>query len=298
VDANGNVIATAPSELRIPNSDIPPRATAAFTAGANLDSRAPTLLMPAFNATDPTTYTSSTSGTIYDSLGNSHVLSLYFMKTASNAWEAFAAVDGATNAAGQPIGVALGGAASQALSFDSSGAMTMPNGTIPVQIDLNAIAGALGKVNGAVSPLNCSLDVTSMTQFGTEFSVNTLVQDGYMPGRLTGFTVNDDGYVRGQYSNGQSKNLGQIVLAAFNNPQGLRAVGGGQWEESTASGLPIVGAPGTGSLGALQASAVEDSNVDLTAELVSMITAQRVYQANAQSIKTQDSVLQTVVNLR
>lgn len=102
----------------------------------------------------------------------------------------------------------------------------------------------------------------------------------------------------GHYSNGQTKNLGQVVLANFANPNGLTSAGSNQWKDNTESGLPIVGVPGTGTLGALQASAIEDSNVDLTAELVNMITAQRIYQANAQSIKTQDSVLQTLVNLR
>ncbi|MBI3055413.1 MAG: flagellar hook-basal body complex protein, partial [Betaproteobacteria bacterium] len=123
-------------------------------------------------------------------------------------------------------------------------------------------------------------------------------QDGYTSGRLSAFTVAANGVMKGSYSNGQTKTLGQVVLANFNNPQGLKPEGQNQWGESSGSGLPIVGVPSTGSLGALQSAALEDSNVDLTAELVAMITAQRVYQANAQSIKTQDQVLQTLVNLK
>lgn len=298
VNAGGTIVATSPVELQISTADITPKATTAFTSGLNVDARAGVLVPASFNTTNPATYTSSTSGTVYDSLGNSHVLTLYFLKSASNAWETYATVDGAATGAGVPIGVTLGGGASQALSFDTNGMLTFPTAPVAVAVDLDAVATALGTVNGATSPLNFTLDLTSATQFGTGFSVNTLTQDGYTSGRLSGFTVGSDGVMQGNYSNGKTKTLGQVVLANFNNPQGLRPIGRNQWEETSDSGLPIVGAPRSGSLGALQASAVEDSNVDLTAELVNMITAQRVYQANAQSIKTQDQVLQTLVNLR
>jgi flagellar hook protein FlgE len=143
-----------------------------------------------------------------------------------------------------------------------------------------------------------TLDFSGSTQFGSNFNVNALTQNGYTSGRLTGFSVGADGVVLGQYSNGQSKTLAQIVLTNFADPEGLIPLGNNQWQESSSSGLPLVGSPGSGRLGALQAAAVEDSNVDLTGELVNMITAQRNYQANAQTIKTQDAVLQTLVNLR
>jgi flagellar hook protein FlgE len=257
------------------------------------------VLVPAsFNATNPATYTSSTAGSVFDSLGNSHTLTLYFLKSAANAWSAYATVDGAATAAGVPIGVTLGGGASQALTFNSSGALTAPVAPVAVSVDLTAIATALGTVNGATSPLTFNMDLTGATQFGTGFSVNTLTQNGYTAGHLSGFNIAADGVMQGSYSNGQTKTLGQVVLADFKNSQGLRPTGKSQWEETSQSGLPVVGAPSSGSLGALQSFAVEDSNVDLTAELVNMITAQRVYQANAQSIKTQDAILQTLVNLR
>ena len=143
-----------------------------------------------------------------------------------------------------------------------------------------------------------ALDYTGTTQYGSAFAVSNLTQDGYTSGQLTGFNVSSDGKMVGRYSNGQSKDLGQVVLAAFNNPQGLQPLGNNQWAETSASGQPLVGTAGSGTFGVLQSGAVEDSNVDLTAELVNMITAQRVYQANAQTIKTQDQVLQTLVNLR
>jgi len=128
--------------------------------------------------------------------------------------------------------------------------------------------------------------------------VNAITQDGYTSGRLTGFAIDDKGVIQARYSNGQNKPQGQVVLANFTNPQGLQPLGNTLYAETAASGQPLVGAPGTGSLGVVQSSATEDSTVDLTAELVAMITAQRVYQANAQTIKTQDAVLQTLVNLR
>jgi flagellar hook protein FlgE len=136
------------------------------------------------------------------------------------------------------------------------------------------------------------------TQFGNQFGVNFMSQDGYASGQLAGFSTSEDGYVSARYTNGQNKKLGQVTLYSFNSPNGLQPVGNNQWAESSASGPAKVGVPGGNNLGLLQSGAVEDSNVDMTAELVKMITAQRVYQANAQTIKTIDSIMQTLINLR
>ncbi len=286
VDAFGNILSAPPSPIQISFADIAPNATTAFTLGANLDSREVPPAVAIFDPTDPTSYTASTSGTVYDTLGNSHVFTTYFVKTATaGQWDLYATVDGtaATN-------VDLGGGAGVAstINFDTVGALTsaMP------------LAASLTISTGAVTPLAFSFDLAGTTQYGANFGVNNLVQDGFSSGRLAGFNVSDEGIILGRYTNGVSRNLGQVVLAEFRNAQGLKPLGGNQWQESSESGLPIVGAPNTGSLGVLQSAAVEDSNVDLTEELVNMITAQRVYQANAQTIKTQDAVLQTLVNLR
>ncbi len=142
------------------------------------------------------------------------------------------------------------------------------------------------------------LDVAGATQYGSNFAVTDLSQNGYAPGQLVGIQFESNGIVTARYSNGQSKPAGQVEIATFRNPQGLMPTGGNGWSRSFASGEPIVGVPGDGNLGVLQSGALEESNVDLTGELVNMITAQRVYQANAQTIKTQDQVLQTLVNLR
>jgi flagellar hook protein FlgE len=157
---------------------------------------------------------------------------------------------------------------------------------------------SLPVTTGATTPFSVTLDYTGTTQYGANFGVNTLTQDGYTSGHLSGFNISADGTIVGNYTNGKSATLGQVVLANFTNPNGLQSLGNNVWAATSASGAALVGAPASGSLGVLQSSAREDSNVDLTAELVNMITAQRNYQANAQTIKTQDQVLQTLVNLR
>jgi flagellar hook protein FlgE len=286
VDANGNILPAAPGPIQISFADVPPQTTSQFIVGMNFDARETPPTTALFNPADPTSYNFSTSGNTFDSLGNAHPFSLYFIKTAvAGQWQLYGTVDGTA-----PANVDLGAGAGNpvTLSFNNTGQLTtgMP------------LAAALTITSGAVTPLAFTFDLTSSTQFGSEFGVNTLSQNGYASGRLAGFNVSDDGILVGRYTNGQSRSLAQIVLADFRNLQGLKPLGDNLWEETADSGLAIVGTPASGSLGVLQSSAVEDSNVDLTAELVNMITAQRVYQANAQTIKTQDAILQTLVNLR
>ena len=136
------------------------------------------------------------------------------------------------------------------------------------------------------------------TQFGNNFSVADLTQDGYTSGDLTGVEIEANGTVTARYSNGVTQAAGRLALANFRNAQGLSPISGSVWTETFASGSPVMGTPGQGNYGKLQAGALEESNVDLTAELVNMMTAQRSYQANAQTIKTQDQVLSTLVNMR
>jgi flagellar hook protein FlgE len=295
VDANGLIVPSSPIPLRIQTGDIAPRVTSTVDATLNLDARLPQPTTPVFNPADPTSYNNSTSLTLFDTLGNPHLLSMYFVKTAvPNQWDTYATADG-TAAANVNLGSGAGAPAQ--LDFSTSGVLTTPM-PITATVDLAAVAASLGLVNGAATPLTFTMDFGSTSQFGANFGVNSLAQNGYTSGRLAGLAVGQDGIIQGRYSNGQSRNIGQIVLASFNNPQGLKPLGNNQWAEASDSGPAAVGAPNTGSLGLLQASSVEDSNVDLTAELVNMITMQRAYQANAQTIKTQDAVLQTLVNLR
>jgi flagellar hook protein FlgE len=142
------------------------------------------------------------------------------------------------------------------------------------------------------------LSLTGSTQYGSNFGVNSVSQDGYSSGRIAALSIAQDGMIMGSYTNGQSNILGQVALANFVSPRGLQSLGNNQWAETSESGQPIVGAPSTGTLGLVQSGAVEESNVDLTAELVNLIVAQRMYQANAQTIRAQDQILQTLINLR
>lgn len=295
VDAQGNrltgylanslgVLSTgAATDLKINTADLNPTQTTKVNGTLNLDSTKPALTNAGFSPTNPTTYTSSTSVNVFDSLGNSHVLQSFFVKTGAGAWSVFNTVDG--NAT-YPTGP---NAPNSTLTFPT-------NGLAPVQTVVNATSFAPG--TGAATPMAVALDYSKSTQFGSAFSVNALDQDGNNSGKLAKFSVGSDGIITGSYTNGKSQALGQLVLVKFSNPNGLVQQGGNQWTESSTSGVPVVGTPNTSGLGVLQSSALEDSNVDLTAELVNMITAQRIYQANAQTIKTQDQVMQTLVNLR
>jgi flagellar hook protein FlgE len=271
--------------LQISTAEIAASATTSAKVVSNLDSRDTTLPAAGFLMTDPTTYHNATSVSVFDSQGNTHDLSLYFVKSAANTWDVFGAADGTQ--------IAGGGAAGQigTLAFKTDGTLDTATSTFPSVVSVPATAGA-------ATPIAVNLDFTGSSQFGNVFSVNSLSQDGFTSGALSGYSVSADGTIQARYSNGQTRAQGQVLLANFANPNGLQPMGNSRWAETATSGQPLPGAPGSSSLGVLQAGAVEDSNVDLTAELVNMITAQRVYQANAQTIKTQDGVLQTLVNLR
>lgn len=276
VNASGVLATGAPTDLNINTADLTPNTTTKVKALLNLDSGSTVPVTTPFNMADPATYNNSTAVSVYDSLGNAHTLQTFYVKTGAGAWNVYASTDGGAASLISP------------LNFNSSGALTtaMPL-TVPVAV-----------TTGATTPFNVALDYTGTTQYGSSFSVNALKQDGYTSGRLSGFNISADGTIIGRYTNGQSATLGQVVLANFTDPNGLQPLGNNLWSETATSGPALVGTPNSGSLGVLQSSAVEDSNVDLTAELVNMITAQRTYQANAQTIKTQDQVLQTLVNLR
>lgn len=276
----------AATDIQINTADLNPTQTTTVTGTLNLDSTKSALTDAGFSPTNPNTYTSSTSVNVFDSLGNSHVLQSFFVKTGAGAWSVFNTVDG--NATYPNAGTATQ-APNSTLTFPT-------NGLSPTQTVVNATSFTPG--TGAATPMTVSLDYSSSTQFGSAFSVNSLAQDGNNSGKLAKFNVGSDGVITGSYTNGKSQTLGQLVLVKFANPNGLVQLGGNQWGESSTSGVPVVGTPNTSGLGVLQSSALEDSNVDLTSELVNMITAQRIYQANAQTIKTEDQIMQTLVNLR
>ena len=388
-DANGKILAGATVPLQIDPSDMAPQATTKIDTQVNLDSNSAMPTVVPFSVGEQKSWTKQFPVPVFDSLGNSHTMSNFYVKTGTNTWDVYSATDGkeitsakvaasaqtdaaslaaraayqaaATavplvpaaitaaavaygNAAGAAVrtaAAAAGASPAQLAAISATYGSAVPNGVnsslTPDQIDANIAAvtevpavrsaslvfnsvGSLDKAamlaltppqtlpvtvnlpvfpaTGANANLAIKVDFTNSTQLSSSTSEKRTVADGYAAGQLSRFVVGSDGVIQGQYNNGQTRDLGQVVLTKFANPNGLEPLGNNAWAESSTSGSPMTGEPSSGGLGDLRASAVEVSNVDLTAELVNMITAQRAYQANAQTIKTQDSVLQTLVNLR
>ena len=287
-DASGTIIPGKATPLQLPTGGIAPRATDAANIEATLDSR---VAATPINFTDGTTYYKATWQTVYDSKGQDVALTYYFRKTATDQWDVYATANGtsvALDASNNPAPIT-------SITFPSAGGIpTSP--TAPVAFNVPAVTLTQGGLSEPIN--NIQLDLTKTTEYGAPFAVTNLTQTGYAAGQLSSIQVDASGIIMARYSNGQSKPAGQIELASFHNNQGLQPLGGNEWAQTYASGDPIVSTPGVGNFGMLQSGALEASNVDLTGELVNMIVAQRAYQANAQTIKTQDSVLQTLVNMR
>ena len=271
-----NTAATVP--LTIPTTNIAPQATTSVTAQLNLNSQATTPTDTTFSASDSNSYNYSTSVQTYDSLGGTQQVNMYFVKdTTANTWDVYAGASGST-----PTDVGQ-------MTFSTSGTLTSPtNGQFTM---------TLPTTDGSSTPQSITLNFSGTTQYGSANGVNNLTPNGYAAGQLSNFTIGSDGTITGNYSNGQTMALGQVVLANFNNPNGLLNLGGNEFQQTAASGSPQISAPGATNHGTLTGGAVEESNVDLTNQLVDLITAQRNYQANAQTIKTQQTVDQTLLQL-
>nr|WP_297457506.1 flagellar hook protein FlgE [uncultured Halomonas sp.] len=279
-----------PVELQVPAGALAANATTAIEAGFNLDagSTEQTAFKDGAGAT-LFNYNYANTATVYDSQGNSHTATMYFTKTGTNAWAVRTAIDGelAQNIDINGDAVPDGLGQPQNLAFDSNGVLTT---TAPLNFDF----GDLG--NGTAN-LNITLNLDGTTQNGNPFELSSLTQDGYTSGSLVGTVIDDNGNIIGNYSNEQSQVLGTIALANFRNAEGLQPVGDNAWVETGASGQPLLGLGGAGVFGSIESGVVETSNVDLTKALVDLIIAQRNFQANSQTIKTQDEVLQGIVNL-
>lgn len=281
-----------PVALNIPTTLMSAKATTVGTMVANLNS-ADTAIPAAktFSSSDDTSYNYVNSITTYDSQGNAHDNNVYFVKTSANNWDVYAQDGSVTGSTAGKIG---------AMQFDTSGALVsttnaagVANAGLALTLPMNTAT------NGTVTPQTVSLDFTGSIQQSTgSDSIGSQTQDGYAAGQMTGYTINDDGTISGTYSNNKTQLLGQIVLSNFSNPEGLKSEGDNVWTATASSGQAVTGIAGQGGLASMTSGALESSNVDLSAELVNMIVAQRNYQSNAQTIKTQDSILNTLVNLR
>lgn len=274
------------ADLQLSTSSSAPVATDQISSYLNLNSTltAPTV---AFDPTIAASFNHSTSLTVYDSLGNPTQATMYFARQAApavNSWDTYVYVNG------QPVD---GNAATPetTLVFDGAGNLTAPAGPPLGEVVLPAFDPGTGANN-----LTMTIDFSEMTQYGSPFSVNTLSQNGAASGQLSGVDIDESGVVFARFTNGQSSELGQVALANFPNVQGLRQQGDTIWAESFSAGDVIYGAARTGSLGTIQSGALEASNVDIAEELVSLITAQRNFQANAKAISTEDTITQTLIN--
>ncbi|EAT12517.1 flagellar hook-basal body complex protein [Bermanella marisrubri] len=277
-----------------------------------------------FDAQDQDTYNHATSTTIYDSLGNSHIMTQYFVRepldptrpNEENVWAMYVQIDGKD--VGDPDSTLPfpdnlePTQFRQELFFNPDGTFDQqstgpifvtnwdpvdeegsPTGALKSQ---NVLEGGL-PLNDPPTNSNFEILLEDSSQFGSPFSVSEVSQNGYTTGRLTGLEIDADGFIFARFTNGQAEVLGQVALASFKNPEGLIPLGDTAWGESFESGTPTVGSPRTGTFGNLRSSALEDSNVDLSEELVGLIIAQRNFQASAKTIETSDTVTQTIIQL-
>jgi len=335
VNDNGEISATsmtAAKPLQLPPSAGEPESTSLLSIATNLpstvvglnDGLTPPVAALAIDPFDPDTYHNSTSATIFDSLGNEHIVTTYYQKVdpafatpanTDNQWEMVAylpegdfrdaAGDGFTVATGGGVGNDLAQIGAATLQFNTDGTLASTNpATIDFALGTLADPAAVPPVlestvlsSGAGAQL-ITLNVAGSTQNSGAFSVNALTVNGFPTGRLTGVDISDSGLVRATYSNGQAIPIGKLALANFANVQALNKIGSTAWKETSDSGSVIAGEAGTGSFGNIQSGALETSNVDLTRELVGLITAQRNFQANSKSIETENAITQTIINLR
>ncbi|EML5900515.1 flagellar basal body protein FlgE [Citrobacter freundii] len=268
VDDSGTLQTGTVTDIQIKTGNIQAQATDSMTFTANFDASDETIDRSSvqFDANNSDTYTDSYTTTVYDSLGNEHSVSQYFTKTADNTWEVQYTFDGEAQTGVPPT----------TLTFDpNTGKLTSP--TTPQTITFTTDEAA---------PISMTVDYSDCTQYGSDFSVTTNSATGYASATQNGVQVDDDGKVYATYSNGERMLQGQVVLATFPDENGLEAVSGTAWVQTGESGTPLIGTPGSGSCGTLSSGMLESSNVDITNELVNLMTAQRNYQANTKVIST------------
>ncbi|MDT8438402.1 MAG: flagellar hook protein FlgE [Wenzhouxiangellaceae bacterium] len=277
-DSNENFNTGGLQDLQLTTADFAPRASGEVDISLNLPADAEPPVVTPFDPTDPSSFNQSTSLTVFDSLGRAHTATYFFIKTANdNEWDVTLQINGTD-------------AGTQQLQFDTSGALTTP--AAPGELTFNPVT-----IDAQAQDITLTTNFSNATQFGGAFAVSELFQNGFSSGRLTGIDISDSGIVFARFTNGQSNALGKVALATFANNQGLSNLGDTEFGETFDSGDARIGEPGTSSFGLIQSGALEASNVNLTAELVNMITAQRNFQANAQMISTADTIAQTIINI-
>jgi flagellar hook protein FlgE len=284
-NANGTFNTTSLTNLVIPTGDSAPAASTTASMAFNLPAGAAAPTVVPFDPTNANSYNESTSMTLYDSLGAAHTASFYFVNTGGSDWNAYEYIDG-TAVNTTPV----------ALTYSNSGALTgvvdAAGGTNPDTISF----GAYTPTTGAAA-MNVTYNMAASTQYGNTFGVTAITQNGFTTGQLSGISVSSTGVVQANYTNGQSSSLGQVAVANFADQQGLQQVGNTNWVSTFASGQPVYGQAGGSGVGLVESGSLEESNVDITAQLVDMITAQRAFQANAEMVSTENSITQTTIQI-
>ncbi|HVP29134.1 MAG TPA: flagellar hook protein FlgE [Myxococcota bacterium] len=285
------------ADINVGNPLAPPSTTTTMDLSVNLDSNAP-VIAGGFDTADPNNTSNFRSVvTIYDSLGNGHPATIFFTKTGTNAWAWNATLpvaDTTTAPANATDTLVVQG--SGTLTFDAQGALQAMTGS-PVNYQVTGGAAANQAVVTNFGPVAGVGTGDPTTQFGTSSTTNSFSQDGYAAGSLQSIVIGRDGFITGQFTNGESLNLAQVALANFPNVQGLVAVGGNNLIASRFSGQPLVGEPQSGSFGAIRSSNLEQSNVDLASEFVRLIINQRAFQANTRTISTTNELLGNLIQL-
>jgi len=313
VDANGSVVTGALSDLRVDSSNLQPKATNSITNVANLNSTSILPTLTTFDATDTKSYNMKYSTPMYDSQGNAHTLDQYFVKTGTNTWSMYSLMDGRSiadpttttadkndltfDSSGNLVVAAPGTVptSSANITFNTDGTFTVANWKPGVQTGSGTTTAWVE--NGATGADSIKLNMAGITQTASVSGLITQDQNGYATGQLSAMSVDATGNLFATYTNGKSQIIGQVSLTNFANVQGLAQAGGTNWRETFASGVPVSGTPESGTLGYLTGQALEESNVDLTMELVNLIKAQSNYQANAKTISTQSTIMQTTIQM-
>ncbi|WP_295472584.1 flagellar hook protein FlgE [uncultured Pseudomonas sp.] len=322
VDENGSVVVGTLSNLRVDSSNLAPQTTSSITNTANLNSTSAIPSITVFNPADTKSYNLKYDTPVYDSQGNAHKLESYFVKTGVNTWDMYSLIDGRTisDPVADPTATTLA-ADKVSLTFDAAGKLITSGTGAPVaagDVSLNTdgtfqvtnwvpgvqtssgttVTWAANGADGFTgTPAGIRLDMLGITQTAAASGLVTQSQNGYATGQISALSIDATGNMFATYTNGQSKVIGQVSLTNFANVQGLASAGGTNWRETFSSGVPVSGAPQSGTLGYLTGQALEDSNVDLTAELVNLIKAQSNYQANAKTISTQSTIMQTTIQM-
>lgn len=303
VDAKGqasSVSLQASSPVQVPTEAGTPSASTKLDIGVNLPANQTAVTKTPFDFDDPDTYSKSTSTSIYDSLGNSYSMTTYFAKTADNTWEAYTTVtdkDGNEKALDIDGGEASGGTGQKGvkLEFNSDGSLKTQTPANPKTVSM-AAAGI--NLNGADTSQTLDITFDKPTQYASDFNVRKINENGVVVGRLTKVDISPDGLLVANYSNGKSEYLGKVMLVTVPNEQGLTQIGGTQWRATPDSGAMLIGEPGKGSNGKIMSGALEESNTNMTIELVDLISAQRNFQANSRALEIDQGLQQTILQIR